>query len=391
MRKNDSGDDIDPQRCRRYDSAMKYRLVAALLVSVAFTGVAQNGQWEFRSGPRFWGATIAGRYMFSPPTVEGVETSITGLLSSAYESVGYYRNPDGSFFRVPEDGTDEAAVGYNRFDLVWQVGIQQGVLPRHDVTADRAVAFLIYQGQFNHPFTEEERLFFASPRPETEGNLRGSVIGGLAYSVVTTDEITRARRGLSAELAIEWGPPFLHNTVLAVADYNRSTLSLRGYLPVFAADPVEGRNRFSAYLAGYGAIDWATGPDIPLAVRQSIGGRAPRSAPGGSVRGYGGGRFDSTVKAIGNVEVRLHLPAIVVPEVIPGLVLYTDAGYYLDTERVSPVEEENSGMLLSSGAGFFLDLFASAELVFYTNYLWTKGDVSAKRWVPFSLGFGFHF
>lgn len=370
---------------------MKYRLAVVLLVTITLAGVAQTGRWEFRSGPRFWGATVAGRYMFSPPTVEGVETSVTGLLSSAYESVGYYRNPDGSFFRVPEDGTDEARVGYTRFDLVWQVGIQQGILPRHDVTADRAVAFLIYQGQFNHPFADEEGLFFESTRPETEGSLRGSVIGGLAYSVVTTNEITRARRGLTAELALEWGPPFLHNEVLAIADYRRSTLSLRGYLPIYHAEPIEGRNRFSAYLAGYGAVDWATGPSIPLAIRQSVGGRAPRSAPGGSVRGYGGGRFDSTFKAIGNVETRLHLPAIVVPHVIPGFVLYTDAGYYLDTERTSPVDEENAGLLLSSGAGFFMDLFGSAELVFYTNYLWTEGDVSATRWVPFSLGFGFHF
>ncbi len=377
---------------------MRYRLVVVLLVSVTLAGVAQNAQWELRSGPRFWGATVAGRYMLSPPTVEGVETSITGLLSSAYESVGYYRNPDGSFFRVLEDGTDETdrgRVGYSRFDLVWQVGIQQGILPRHDVTADRAVAFLIYQGQFNHPFAgseeESERLFFASSRPETAGSLRGSIIGGLAYSVVTTNEITRARRGLTAEVALEWGPPFLHNEVLAVADYSRSTLSLRGYLPVFAAQPTEGRNRFSAYLAAYGAVDWASGPSIPLAVRQSIGGRGPRSAPGGSVRGYRGGHFDSTVKAIGNVEARMHLPAIVVPQVVPGLVLYTDAGYYLDTERISPVDDENAGVLLSSGAGFFLDLFGSAELVFYTNYLWTEGDVSGSRWVPFSLGFGFHF
>ncbi len=389
MRKNDSGD-VDRGRARGYDATMKYRLVAVLCLCVTFGLSAESAQWEFRFAPRFWGATVAGRYMLSPPTIEGVETSVTGLLSSAYEGAGYYRNPDGSFYSVPQHGSQVAAVGFARYDLVWQIGLQQGILPRYEVTADRAVTFVTYQGQFNHPFSDEEKLFFASPRPETEGSLRGSVIGGLAYSVVTTDEVTRARRGVAAELAVEWGPAFLHNRVLAIADYNRSTLSAHGYLPIYRAEPDGDRNRFSAYLAGYGAIDWATGPHIPLAVRRSVGGRSPRPGPGGSVRGYGAGRFDATLKVIGNAEIRLHLPAIVVPQVIPGFVLYTDAGYYLDTERTSPVDEENAGVILSSGAGFFLDLFG-VEFVFYTNYLWTQGDVTGKRWVPFSLGFGFHF
>ena len=280
---------------------------------------------------------------------------------------------------------------HNRVDLVWQLGVQQGILPRADVTADKLVTFLIYQGQLNHPFRDDDSAFFMSGRPEVEGSLRGSIIGGLAYSDVVTDQVTRQRQGFLAETTFEWGPPFLHNQVQSVADYTRATVSARGYIPLYQVPPRDDSNRFSAYLGTYAAIDWANGPEIPLAIRQSVGGRSMRYAPGGAVRGYDPGRFDSTFKAIGNVEARMHLPAIIIPQIIPGFVVYTDGGYFADAEQVSPIDAQNTGFLLSSGIGLFLDLFSAFEVVFYTNYLWTEPDVAGRQWVPFTIGFGFHF
>src|SRR6056297_1258211 len=130
---------------------MKYRIAACVLFLVALSSYAQTEQWEFRFGPRFWGATAAGRYMIEPPTVGGVETSVTALLSAAYERVGYYRAPDGSLFTSPADGPDAEATEFNRFDLIWQAGVQQGILPRIDSTNDAAVAFLLYRGQYDLP------------------------------------------------------------------------------------------------------------------------------------------------------------------------------------------------------------------------------------------------
>ncbi len=352
---------------------------------------AQPDQWEFRFGPRFWGATAAGRYMIDPPSVEGVETSITALLSAAYETVGYYRAPDGSLFTVPAGGPNAEATAFNRFDMLWQVGVQQGILPRVESANDAAVAFLLYRGQYDLPFRDDSQLFFTSGLPEADGSLRGSFVGGLAYSLTIVDAVTRVKQGIAGELALEWGPSFLHNQILGLADYNRTTLSARGFVPLYEAPARDGRNVFSSYLAAFGVLDWATGPEIPQIIRQSTGGRSLRSAPGGSVRGYGSGRFDSTLKILGNMEIRANLPAIVLPQIVPGLVLYTDVGYFLDEQDVSPQSEERSGFLLSSGAGFYLDLFAAAELVFYTNYLWMEPDVEGSRWVPFSLGFGFHY
>lgn len=370
---------------------MKRSVAAVLFLVVALTGYSQSDQWEFRSGPRFWGASLAARYLTQPSTVDGVETSITGYLSGAYEAVGYYRAPNGSLFTAASDGSDAGVTSYNRIDVRYELGVQQGIAPRRDVPSDLAVAFALYRGQFDYPFRTDEGLFFQSSRPETEGSWRGSVVSGLAFSYVEDLSVVRTRSGVAAELALEWGPPFLHNQVLGDADYSRLTLSGRGFLPLHAEEPVNGRNVFSAYLAGFGVIDWTHGPSIPEIVRSTTGGRSVRSAPGGSVRGFNSGRFDSTLKIIGNVEARANLPALIVPEIVPGALVYTDAGFYYDAEETSPTPEENSGLLLSSGVGLYVDLFDLAQLVFYTSYLWTEPSVSGTRWVPFGMGFGFHY
>jgi hypothetical protein len=87
----------------------------------------------------------------------------------------------------------------------------------------------------------------------------------------------------------------------------------------------------------------------------------------------------------------MNLPAIVLPGLIPGLLVYTDAGYYNDMDSFSPDPAEAEGKLLTSGLGVYLDVLEIAEFVFYTNYLWTPARIDGTSWVPFSLGFGFHF
>lgn len=348
-------------------------------------------QWDFIVAPRIFGITAGARYALSEPLRDEVETSLVGIVSAAYESSGYFRLADGSQFTVPEDGSDASIAAYNRFNGAWQLGIQQGLFPRSDTTDDLAVGFLLYRGQYDLPLGEGDDLFGTSGLPEASQGLVGSIIGGVALSRVLQDEITRVRSGVEAEAALEWGPSFLHNRVIGTSDFTRTTLWARGYLPLYSVEPTDGRNVFSLYLAGAGFVDWARGPEIPFLVTSTTGGRSYRSATGGSVRGFESRRFDATFKAIGNVEVRANLPAIVLPSIVPGITLYTDFGYYADSIDRSPNADENSGFIVSSGAGIFFDLFSVAEFVFYTNALWTGGDVEGETWVPFSIGFGFHF
>ena len=369
---------------------MRIFVFATVLTLLAGALPAQSGEWEFRFGPRIIGATIDGRYITEPASEQDVETSVTARLSGAYESVGYNRAADGSLLFVDQLATD-AVTSYDRFDLLWELGLQQGIVPRADSASDAAVVYAIYRGRYRLPLAISDSEAADAGLPPITATLRGSVLTGLAWSTVVKAPLTRELSGVTAELAVEWGPSFLHNEVLGSAEFTRLTVKGSAFLPLLALPPRDGFNRFSLYLAGFSAIDWAYGPDVPIAVRQTTGGRSLRGAPGGSVRGYGSGRFDSTFKAITNLELRASLPSIILPSIIPGLVVFTDAGYFNDLDSASPVESQDSGLLLSSGAGLSIDFFDLAALVFYTSFAWTGDTRSGEIWNPLGIGFGFHF
>jgi len=363
-----------------------------LLVLVALTGIvaAQDGGWQIRFGPRFWGGYLGTRYLLEEPQIEGVESSVTGALSAAYEFVGYQRTATGRLLTI-DPTVDDAITNYARFDLLWQLGVQQGFLPRQDVAEDRAVAFALYRGRYRLPFPESDDRVEDAGLPRVDPLLQGSIVSGIAYSTRNQSLLTRVIEGVTGELSLEWGPAFMHNDILGSSDYSRLSLRGSGFLPLVELPPENGMNRFAVYGAAFVGLDWATGPVIPFSIRSTLGGRTPRSAPGGSIRGYGSGRFDAAFKGLANLELRASLPSIGLPLIIPGVVLFTDAGYYVDTEKLSPLDDENSGLLLSSGVGLSIDFFATAQFVFYTAYTWTETNVRGEQWVPFALGFGFHF
>ena len=130
-------------------------------------------------------------------------------------------------------------------------------------------------------------------------------------------------------------------------------------------------------------------------LRRSLDTLTPRPALGGSVRGFEYDRFDATLKAAGNVELRVNLPTISFgrrfPDLIPGFLVYTDAGYFNDLDGMSPSPDEQSGLLFSSGGGVYVDVRGIAEIIFYTNALWSPATIEGAHWVPLELGFGFHF
>jgi hypothetical protein len=370
-------------------------VLSILLIAVLTAAGAQESQFSVSPVPRFWGATVFARYALEPPAADQVETSFIAGLSAAYETTGYFRVPDGSLFDDGDGGFTADNTNYNRFDLFWQFGIQQGILPRADSPDDQAVVFAFYRGRYDLPFRDDAQLYFSSGLPEVDAGLLGAVHAGLAYSNVVQDDVTRSMSGVHAELVLQWGPAFLHNQILGSGDFTRTTLSGRGFIPLYAVPTADGKNVFNSYLAIFGAVDWATGPDVPMAVRSSIGTRSERPGTGGSVRGVESGRFDATLKAVANVEVRANLPSIVIgkklPVLLPGVLLYTDGGYYNDLDGFSPTADDDSGTLLTSGAGVYVDIVNVAEIIFYTNYVWDPSRVDGTHWYPFSLGFGFHY
>ena len=368
-------------------------LIVALIAAAVSVAAADPSNWDYSIAPRFWGASLALRYSIEPPTPDVVESSFWAGMSGAWETAGHYRNSDGSLL-LPEKPIS-ADASYNRVDLIVQLGFMQGFLARSDIAEDQAVFFATYRARFDYPIFDPNEdvsdLFRTSTLPEAAGSLVGSVVTGAAYSNVVVDPVLMSKSGVTAELAAELAPAFLHNQVLGAADYYRATLTLRGYLPIFSLEPDGQFNTLSIYAAAFGAVDWATGTQIPHAIRSSVGGRSPRSAIGGAVRGYELGRFDATFKVVANAEIRANLPALFLPGLLPGLLVYTDFGYFYNTGAVPPYPAEGSGYLFSSGAGVYFDVLDIFQLLFYTNVLWNETTIGKEPFVPFSLGFGFHY
>lgn len=76
------------------------KVLLCTLVFIASMLPAQEGVWELSFGPRIIGATLDTRYVTTTPTVNDVETSVTGRLSSAYEAVGFHSRADGSLLFI---------------------------------------------------------------------------------------------------------------------------------------------------------------------------------------------------------------------------------------------------------------------------------------------------
>jgi hypothetical protein len=160
---------------------------------------------------------------------------------------------------------------------------------------------------------------------------------------------------------------------------------MEGFFPFFGVVDEEGRHRFSCYGGARVAFDYLAGNKLPLHVLQSFGGRYPETGLGGAVRGSDPGRYGTRVKVVGNLELRGNLPSILWEDLVPGVLLYFDAGYYND------LDERFSGPLFSTGVGVFLDLFGLGELVVYSQCVINKKNVDGSHFTPVNINFGFHF
>jgi len=142
------------------------------------------------------------------------------------------------------------------------------------------------------------------------------------------------------------------------------------------------------YAGDFAAVDWVTGDPVPLNVRQSFGGRSPRTGLGDAVRGVDSGSLDGDFKAVNNLEVRVLGPALFLPDIVPGLVVYLDAGIFGSAGAPGP---DAWGFVASTGAGVFVDLFGFAQLTGYLHYRLVGENADGSALTPFAIDFGLKF
>jgi len=106
------------------------------------------------------------------------------------------------------------------------------------------------------------------------------------------------------------------------------------------------------------------------------------------VRGVDSGSLDVNLKLVNNLELRVNLPAIVLPDLVPGVVVHWDAGYFA---QVGESAGHVSGFVTTVGAGLYFNLFDLAHLAAYTHYRLDAVNADGSPWVPFDLQFGLHY
>lgn len=356
-------------------------------IAAAINDGPDLGPFVLKPDPHWIGLSLSLGYRGLSP-FQTVDTVLWIGLGLKFWERGYFRLPDGSVYDGNSSSVDPLRdIPFFSLDTHWKLGIVQGLIKREGEKKNWWEIFLFYRGIYDYYCKEDgsEKLFFLSGRPETAGLLLNSLFIGTSLDTVTRAETDKSYRGYYSEITFEWAPGWLANAVAGEADFMRLYVTAKGFIPLFHTFSDEGKHRFSLYGGARIAADLLYGSKIPLHALQSFGGRDPEIGLGKAVRGADSGRFGTKLKIVGNVELRGNLPALIWDDLIPGVLVYVDAGYY------DNLDDTLSGPLCSTGIGLFLDFFGLGELIVYTQYLLNRTNVDGLHITPINIDFGFHF
>lgn len=344
---------------------------------------------------RLWGAEVD--LSLGLGLVPGLDTGLWTRASAAWETVGYYQDPQGQY-PLAGYGTPLPAdqVQYSRWDIKGGVGLFQGLV--FDPVKDRnALEFLgawMYQYDLLDPVLASDGwLSGATGQIQTEGGL-SFFLADLKYDGQVKDGVTRIKRGAYAEVYGEYAPAGFYSA--SQTEWLRLGGVAKAYLPVFETSrkvlpegektPVDW-NEFSAYLAGHLVFDQLlalNAEPLPHQVANITGGLLYRYGLGGLVRGMADGYLAGTTKCAGNIEFRLMGPAFIHKDLVPILLAYLDAGLTYGAET-------GLQSAFGSGLGLMVDLFGLAEVGLYTQFNFPGTNEQGVYWTPVGIGFGFQF
>jgi hypothetical protein len=298
-------------------------IMLILLLGGCLLGALSSEDLLFRIGLRTWGVDGAlgwkGLRVFP-----GVDTVFWVSAGVGFQSENYFAGANDAVMPA-----DPGTVRYDNLNFDWRLGVAQGILFNREQKRNLLELVLLYRGKY-HCYLDPNGAL--AGLPDQNGLLQNSLLTGLVYDDVLADLAYATRRGVYAAAAAEFTPQVLANSVLGAGDYTRLSLMACGYLPVLIT------RALSIYLADQLLYDHLFGDEawIPQSVRASFGaltsvpiGRNPLRALGGTLRGIAKDRFDGYIKLANNAEVRLHLPALTMFNLVtPGLIFYFDAGAY---------------------------------------------------------------
>ena len=348
-----------------------------------FTFIAPRFNFRILGGPPILtGADVEIRFPLSE--TGGLPRSLSVRLGAGYEDGKLIRDP-ASGEPIPAPETFDAPARFDAPNAQWDLGVVLGLIWGGD--GNLLEAFLLYRGRWD----VYRGGFTTAVFPDARGLFGTALLAGLGYDSVY-DLGRGIDAGAAAEVSVEWGPGFLASGFGPV-EYLRLNASIRGYLPLFP----EGSALFpilAPQLALRAAADAAFGPDQPLFVLQNFGGRYEGLALAGEVRGYPTRAYDASLKAYGNLELRVFGPAL--GSAAPVVLGFLDAGWYSGLHK-SPTYGDASGTLASVGAGLALGIGPAFHGGVYWGILFPSDDPLFPVYVPgggrgfFSAMFTLHF
>ncbi len=366
----------------------RYFFLAVLcLVTVSGTTQAQEDPLSFDIQPDWIGLTLGLQYK-GITIFPDVDTIISAGLGGSYDWFGYYRTPADRPYDGSLSGYDPEVAPVNaRASLRFTTGIFQGLIWNEREMHNLLSVFIRYGLLYYYNFKDEnsKQLVFAGSLPDREQQLQNSLLMGLTWDDVDYTNPHQIPSGTAAEFSLEYGPEWFFNNSLGKADFYRVNVSVRAFIPLFDLAPDSELNVVSGYLGAFFAADYARGGYIPLNIRESIGGLEPRKGLGYAVRGLEDCRFDTPLKLVGNLDLRINLPALGTREIMPGLIAFFDCGYY------DFIDFDESGFIFSTGGGLYFSLFRSLHLTFTTQYLLNATRATRDKWTPLAFAFMFQF
>ena len=325
----------------------------------------------------------------------GLETVLWYTFGGDLDSAGYYRLPDGTMYSGADPEVDpESDIFYYFVRSQFSLGVSQGILPGTQKNRNLLEWYFFTRFQSDSYFFQrgerENHLLLRSSLPEKDGIALIYCITGFNLSTERRQKESRVRTGFTADLCGSAAPGTGLNVVGGQRySYGGVHLDLRGFLPYVEIVSDRGLNIFSVYQGWWLRGDYVFGEYIPLQVLQNVTGRMWNEGLGGAVRGADTNRYPAPLKIIASTDLRFNLPALGVRSLLPGAVLFFDAGYYRFFEEVRG--EDEAGILLSAGGGLFIDVFGIGEIVAQAAFLCNSTNIDGSRFTPFDLTLNLHF
>lgn len=319
------------------------------------------------------------------PLFTGLDTKLFFQAGGGYEEATVWRNSDGTVYTGPAPENRE--INFMQPNARFETGIIQGIAWNQELEKNLLEAFLIYRLRYDRNMPNDFSLIETSIFQDREGIFSNSLFTGLVFNNLEVDKAHKTKNGLYAEASLEWAPPFLFNDIFGYSDYVRLNTSVKTFLKILDLNQYDEKNLLSIYLGNYFSADLILGNVIPLFVSQSFGGTKLRRSLGGSVRGFEKKAWDGNLKLVNNFEIRVNGPALFLPSLVPGLLVYLDAGYaadYFADASASP------SFLAATGAGVYLNVFDFDYVAVYFQVPLLGQRKDEKPWA-IAVELGLHF